>query len=1151
MRIKTTILLFLSILLYSSPLLAGPISFEPQTLKQPDGTILNCFASGDEYYNWLHDTLGYTIIQNPVTGFYVFAKRQDGDLVPTELIAGKSDPVSAGLTPWLKHSAEKISAVYSSLAKRFGVDDSRKGAPTTGTINNLVVFIRFSDETEFTDAVSLYDQIFNDPAGVSLKNYFNEASYSALNVSSTLYPVPPSATIVSYQDANPRSYYQPYSVTNPNGYTSDQEGTREGVLVENALNYIKSQVPAGLDVDADDDGLVDNVCFIIDGSPTAWSTLLWPHKTSLSSSRVVIINGAQCSSYNLQLQSSVKSSGPSPLAHEMFHSLGSSDLYHYTDNDMNPVGGWDLMATNKKPPQHMTAYMKFRYGKWIAEIPEITQSGTYELNPLTSSTNNCYKLLSPGSATEYFVLEYRKKTGLFESSLSAEGLLIYRINTTVSSGNRNGPPDAVYIYRPDGTLNYDGTLTSATFSSVAGRTVFNNYTNPSCFLSDGSKGNIKISDIGSTGSTISFKVTIDSDYAVLKTPVPQAQWIAGTSRTVEWISGGGAGTMLLDYSADNGQTWNLINNSATSPFAWIVPNTPSMFCKLRIRSNNISGIADSTSFAISLPFSQLTSMYDATDATGGASNSGIVIVGNEFWTSRYNSALLHRWNMNGTLIEEFSVTGVTGIRSLTYDGVYVYATTTSNKLYKIETITKALLEIVTLPITARYATFDQLANNGLGGFWIGNTTGDWILVNRAGSELSRITAAKHGLSYVYGLACDNLSSYKPSLWAFIRSGGGVGTPQYVVQVKLPEGTQTGMFHDVLQEVGPDAGNPAGSGLSIGTNTATGKVLLSGVNSGTPNWVFFYDFSNTDNEPVSLNAFDLPYSENFDGLGVASVFELYDNISIAGVYAYRTLDNVVPNIFTRSAGGTVTGGFFNYGTTSSTTDRALGGIQSSITSTLYYGIRLRNNTGSTIRSLDISYTGEQWRIGGSSTVQVINVLAFEYLQSPRVLDLTSGTYTPFNALSFTSPKTNPYYTSIDGNSSANRTVLSANIPVTIPSGEEIMLRWNDVEDPSYDHAFAIDDFIVTPRSVTTGTRSIKEEIAGISIFPNPVTDNLNISCINSGFTVFEIYDLTGHRVLTGNILSEIKVVNVDNLLKGLYIIKFSGNRKPCFEKFIKQ
>ena len=60
---------------------------------------------------------------------------------------------------------------------------------------------------------------------------------------------------------------------------------------------------------------------------------------------------------------------------------------------------------------HMGAYMKWKYAnaKWVTSIPEITVSGTYTLNPLTSSTNNCYKIASPYSDKEFFILEYRKK----------------------------------------------------------------------------------------------------------------------------------------------------------------------------------------------------------------------------------------------------------------------------------------------------------------------------------------------------------------------------------------------------------------------------------------------------------------------------------------------------------------------------------------------------------------------------------------------------------------------------------------------------------------------------------------------------------------------------------------------------------------------
>ena len=66
----------------------------PMTLNQPDGTVLHCFASGDEYFNYLHDSNGYTIMQHPETGYYVYAEKRDGKLVATNYVASICDPAS-------------------------------------------------------------------------------------------------------------------------------------------------------------------------------------------------------------------------------------------------------------------------------------------------------------------------------------------------------------------------------------------------------------------------------------------------------------------------------------------------------------------------------------------------------------------------------------------------------------------------------------------------------------------------------------------------------------------------------------------------------------------------------------------------------------------------------------------------------------------------------------------------------------------------------------------------------------------------------------------------------------------------------------------------------------------------------------------------
>jgi hypothetical protein len=103
-------------------------------------------------------------------------------------------------------------------------------------------------------------------------------------------------------------------------------------------------------------------------------------------------------------------------------------------------------------------------------------------------------------------VEFRKKTGTFESSIPGSGLLVYRIDTSVGDGNADGPPDEVYIYRPGGTTTVNGTVNSANFSTEVGRTRINSSTNPAPFLQDGSAGNLYLCEIGSSaGSTISFR----------------------------------------------------------------------------------------------------------------------------------------------------------------------------------------------------------------------------------------------------------------------------------------------------------------------------------------------------------------------------------------------------------------------------------------------------------------------------------------------------------------------------------------------------------------------------------------------------------------------------------------------------------------------
>lgn len=487
----------------------------PQSLVQPDGSVFSCFASGDEHYNWLHDAEGYVIVQNE-EGWYVYAEKENGNLVPSPYVVNRIDPKDVGLEKNIKPSPKSLRNRFEDRGTISRLDMASSTAPQVGTINNLVIFIRFNNEDEFGEPISDYESVFNSPISGdnSVFNYFQEVSYSQLSIISTFYPEPSFDQVVSYQDDHSRSYYQPYNrFTNPNGYFNNFDSLeREHALLANAIDTVRTQIPSVLDLDNDNDGKVDNVVFIISGAPNGWSSMLWPHQDSLDSAPVYL-NSKRVFTYNLLLQVSLDTG---VLSHEMFHSLGAPDLYHYPDEpgyiNMDPVGPWDLMENNRNPPQHMGSYMKFRYGKWLTDIPTITANGIFTLNPLTSPTNNSYKILSPNSDTEFFIVEYRRRSGTFESSLPGSGLIVYRINTNKDGLGNKDSVDEVYVYRPNGTPDSTGKIYTANFSSDQGRTSINDSTNPASVLSDGSDGGLDISLIGPAENTISFYVSLSCTY---------------------------------------------------------------------------------------------------------------------------------------------------------------------------------------------------------------------------------------------------------------------------------------------------------------------------------------------------------------------------------------------------------------------------------------------------------------------------------------------------------------------------------------------------------------------------------------------------------------------------------------------------------------
>ena len=229
---------------------------------------------------------------------------------------------------------------------------------------------------------------------------------------------------------------------------------------------------------------------------------------------------------------------------------------------------------------------------------------------------------------------------------------------------------------------------------------------------------------------------------------------------------------------------------------------------------------------------------------------------------------------------------------------------------------------------------------------------------------------------------------------------------------------------------------------------------------------------------SITALGSPLTENFDSLASSGTPAWSDNVTIPGWYSQFITNPTNPTTYATGNGGSNTGALYSFGVagTNPVTDRALGSVGSNTTGDVYWAVKFTNNTGATITSLNVSYVGEQWRTGGTVIAQTVD---FQYqANNPSVItdaNTPTNNWLDYDPLDFTSPVLGTTTAgALDGNAPANRVALSGTISVTVNPGQEIWLRWKDVNHPNNDHGLAIDDLSVTANGAgptnPTGTGS---------------------------------------------------------------------------------
>lgn len=201
-----------------------------------------------------------------------------------------------------------------------------------------------------------------------------------------------------------------------------------------------------------------------------------------------------------------------------------------------------------------------------------------------------------------------------------------------------------------------------------------------------------------------------------------------------------------------------------------------------------------------------------------------------------------------------------------------------------------------------------------------------------------------------------------------------------------------------------------------------------------------------------------YTQNFNTLASSGI----SSVMPTGWLFFETGANA-NTTYTAGTGSSNGGDTYSFGTSASSTNRALGSLLSGNLKPSF-GASFKNTSGGTITKLKISFVGQTWRIGATNHSDRLD---FSY--STDATSLSTGTWVDVNELDY---QNDPSSSTFNGGS----TIQTKNIEYTITglniaNGTVFFIRFVDFDTSGADDGLAIDDFSIENASVNTNTPSI--------------------------------------------------------------------------------
>ena len=445
MRPKPTCLRRLSLTFYillclAPALMAVPARKGLLNLRQPDGTQIQAYLSGDEFGHLLLTPDGCSLVQD-AEGWWCYARydyfghrvnsgRHVGDPDTPAAVVAASRSVPYNLL------RRKRAARHAQREPLLARERARTRAGDNGRIRHgLIILAQFSDKS-FSYTREDFERIINGTGATTALSYFKDQWKDSYTFRFDITEVVTLPQTYAYYGAN----------------NDDGEDGKAAEMIVDACNAADANVDFSA-YDNDGDGEVDNVFVFYAGpneSEGAGDDYVWPHMWYIQSGAGitcrldgVLVDNYACTS---ELRLDENQSGYTTLAtigtfcHEYTHTFGIPDLY---DVDDDGSGGYaeamwnciDLMDAGNynnsgRTPPNYSAVERWYFG--MSEGVELTQ-GVHTLRPVQE--NNDFYILKTTDPEEIFLFECRKAEG-WDAHIGGSGLLIYHID--YSSTRRTG-----------------------------------------------------------------------------------------------------------------------------------------------------------------------------------------------------------------------------------------------------------------------------------------------------------------------------------------------------------------------------------------------------------------------------------------------------------------------------------------------------------------------------------------------------------------------------------------------------------------------------------------------------------------------------------------------------------------------------------------